>query len=180
MKVLEDIFCGTNISDLENWNPLLCFLCIHLFWGRHSLSWSKRKGFTSFIVLSGLIESNICWSYLAASPPTNRVCFYGKFQVHCLTKTMSQSFVWSVSVTFPFVSSSGWRPGRNHEEPLSGGVAGLCLQAAGDPGEEEVWVCRAGEGFSNSACSICQETDATLMHLVDCVFIFWFADKGTL
>lgn len=64
----------------------------------------------------------------------------------------SDVFLWAFCV-----SSSGRRPGRNHEEPLPGGVTGLCLQAAGDPGEEEVWVCRAGEGFSNFACSICQE-----------------------
>lgn len=71
---------------------------------------------------------------------------------------MSLPFIRPVSVTFSCVCSSGRHPGRNHEEPLSRGVTGLCLQAAGDPGEEEVWVCRAGEAFSNSACSICQET----------------------
>lgn len=153
----------TNISVLEYCCFLIILLIIllppHSFiLGAAQFKQKYRKGCTCIIVLSWISESNVCWWYLAASPLANRVWFCAKLQVHCLTKTMSLSFIRSVSIIFPCVSSSGRRPGRNHEEPLSRGVTGLCLQAAGDPGEEEVWVCRAGEGFSNSACSICQQT----------------------
>lgn len=37
-----------------------------------------------------------------------------------------------------FSACSGRHPGGNDEAALSGGVTGLCVQTAGDPGEKEV------------------------------------------
>lgn len=54
-------------------------------------------------------------------------------------------FILTVMVLFYSVCLSGRRVGGCDETALSGDISGVCLQAAGDTGEKEVWVCWACE-----------------------------------
>lgn len=47
-----------------------------------------------------------------------------------------------------FFVFKGRQPSGYHEEALPGGVAGLCVQTAGDPREKEIWMCWARESHS--------------------------------
>lgn len=77
---------------------------------------------------------------------------------------------WSLPCVCVF--STGGRPGGNHEAALPGRVAGLRLQAAGDPGEEEIWVCGTGEWRAQSCMFACTNSLYTI-HTLQGYFSSW-------
>ncbi len=82
-------------------------------------------------------------------------------------------FISSVTVLCSCCLSSGRHVGGSDEAELSGVVSGVCLQAAGDTGEEEVWVCRTCECLT--FCPDCHST-----RFISTLFAVLFANRQHL